>query len=271
MGEDDRYPEGITAELLMAYADGALQPAETARVEAALCDHPQLAAEVDDYRLTASALGDAFDAPLGEPVPDHLAALVMGGQGEGDNVASLHAGRTRRARLLPPWGQALAACAVFGVGTLFGFAMLRTNTAGPAGSDLLVAGRLAPDHPLARALETSASARPIAIPGGRFDAVATFPTASGVPCREFEAADSDGAAVGIACRRNGSWTIELLLNAGPTRAPEGGFQLASGFDGEVIEKVLDRLQAGVGLDATAETCLIENGWNFEACSGSSGE
>lgn len=271
MSDEARYPEGITTELLMAYADGALDPAETARVEAALRDHPGLAAEVDDYRLTAGALSGAFDTPLSEPVPDHLAALVMGGVAEGANVTSLNAGRMRRARLFPAWGQALAACAVFGFGALFGVTMLDAKTARPTDRGFLVAGRLDASHPIARALETSASARTIAIAGGRFDAVATFPTASGVPCREFEAAHEDGAAVGIACRRDGRWTIELLLNVEPTTAPEGGFQLASGFDGEVIGLALDSLKAGVGLGSEAETCLIENGWNIEACPGGAGE
>ena len=271
MSDEEKYPEGITPELLMAYADGALDPTETARVEAALRDHPELAAEVDDYRLTAGALGTAFDAPLSEPVPDHLAALVMDGETGGENVTSLHAGRMRRARRFPAWGQALAACAVFGVGALFGVTMLGANTAGQAEIDLLLAGRLDATHPLARALETAASAQTIEIPGGRFDAVATFPTASGVPCREFEAADKESAAVGIACRRDGGWTIELLLNAEPTSAPEGSFQLASGFDADVIDSVLDRLQAGVGLGSDDETCLIDNDWNIEACPDSAGE
>jgi len=266
MSDAFSYPAGVTPELLMAYADGALDAAETARVEDALTAHPELEDEVRAYRMTASALSGAFDAPMDEAVPGHLEALVMGTQGETGTVVSLDSRRARRAVTLPAWGQAIAACAVFGIGMVFGGQMLGGGGGSPGESPLLVAGQLSAEHPIAQALETSASARTIDIPGGRFDAVGTFPTASGVPCREFEATDDTGAVVGLACRRAGNWTIELLLHAETAGTPEGGFQLASGFDGEVIETVLTGLQAGIGLSADAETCLIENNWDPEACS-----
>lgn len=265
MNDEIRYPEGITPERLMAYADGALDAGETARVEAMLAAHPELAEEVAEYRQTAAALAGAFDAPLDEAVPAHLEALIMGNAATGSNVTSLHAERKRRSFGSSPWGQAIAACAVFGFGALFGSQILADGAPGPTNGPLLVAGELEAAHPFARALETSVSAQTVEIPGGRFDAVATFPTATGATCREFEATDGRGAAVGLACRRGGAWTVEVLLHAETVTAPGGGFQLASGFDGEVIDAALDRLGAGVGLAAGAEACLIENDWDADAC------
>jgi len=63
MTEDVIYPDGITPELLMAYADGQLGPADARRVDAAIAADPALAAEVDAYRLTADGLAGAFEMP----------------------------------------------------------------------------------------------------------------------------------------------------------------------------------------------------------------
>lgn len=265
MNDEIKYPDGITPEHLMAYADGALDAGETARVEAMLAAHPDLAEEVTAYRQTAAALAGAFDAPLDEAVPAHLESLIMGNVATGSNVTSLHAERKRRSFGSLPWGQAIAACAVFGFGALLGGRILAGSGTGSTDSPLLVAGQLEAAHPFARALETSVSAQTVEIPGGRFDAVATFPTATGATCREFEVVEARGAAVGLACRRDGAWTVEVLLHAEPAPAPGGGFQLASGFDGELIDAALNRLGADVGLAAEVEVCLIENNWDADAC------
>lgn len=259
------YPDGITPEGLMAYADGVLEPDAVAHVEAALAAHPELADEIEAYRQTAAALADAFDAPLDEAVPAHLEALIMGPAATGHNVTSLQSERRRRSRGLPVWGQAIAACAVFGFGALFGGQLLSGEGKGAVDSRLLVAGQLNSAHPIAQALESAASGQTVNIEGGTFDVVASYPVASGATCREFEAMDALGAAVGLACRRGGAWTVEVLVHAEPATAPAGGFRLASGFDGEIIDSVLGRLGADVGLAVEAEACLIDNGWEAGAC------
>lgn len=269
MSDETMYPPGITPEKLMAYADGTLEPDEARQVDAAIASNPELAEEVESYRLTRDVLGGAFDAPLHEPVPADLEALVMGDVEETETVTSLHAERMRRTRSFPVWGQALAACGVFAIGAVMGSAMLGPVSPSENG-ELLVAGRLDLDHPAARVLEARASAEIVDVPGGRFDVVATFPTSSGTPCREFEATNERGAVVGIACRRDAAWTIELLLRAEPTVSPQGGFQLASSFDMEVMDTVLTGLGAEQGLGKDQEACLIENDWNPENCT-STGE
>ncbi len=268
---DNTYPEGITPERLMAYADGVLEADEAARVEAALAAHPALVEEVEAYRQTAAALADALDGPLGEPVPAHLEALVMGGNSDGETVTSLQDARMRRRAGLPVWGQAIAACAVFAFGAVIGGQWLGGNVAEPAQGRLLVAGPLDAGHPVARALETAASAQTVELPGGRFDAVASFPTASGDPCREFEASDARGSALGLACRRDHAWTVELLLNGEAGAAPGAGFRLASGGGGELIDSALTSLEAGIGLSADAEACLIANDWDAGRCLSQAGE
>lgn len=264
MNDRISYPDGITPEMLMAYADGVLGATEAGRVEAAISVHPELAAEVEAYRETSRMLAEAFDAPLTSEVPSHLEALVMGTARQGGNVVPLQSARERRAGSLPAWGQAVAACAVFAFGAFFGS---HFPGAPPANEEegVLVAGRLSADNPLSRALETALAATTVEIPGGRFDAVATFPTVSGDLCREFEATGARGAVIGIACRRTQDWTIELLLHAELTEDPQGSLQPASGLDSGVVDAVLDGLGAETGLSADEEACLIERNWQRQAC------
>lgn len=259
------YPEGITSEILMAYADGALPDADRARVEAALAEVPELGAEIAAYRQSLAMLDGAFDAPLREPVPAHLEALVMGhAAAPGPAVVSLDAARARRAsRGFPAWAQGLAACLVFGMGALLGSGATGGDPATP--DTLLMAGRLAPSHPIARALETAVSAEPVSLDGGSFVAYATFVAGSGAPCREYEAFGESDAVTGLACRAGSGWQVEFLQRGNPASSPDGGYQLASSADPALLDAALLALRAGPGLAADAEACLIANGWRVSAC------
>lgn len=264
MSDTTQYPEGITPELLMAFADDALDADAAAGVRAALVRHPWLADEVDAYRETTRALSAAFNAPIDEPVPAHLKALVAGDALASDTVVSLQAHRKRGVESLPGWTQAIAASVVFAVGAVVG-AQLFSAGAGNDLSDSLVVGQLDVRHPVAELLETVRSGDVVLMQGGQLDAVATFPTPAGEPCREFEVVSSGDTVIGIACRRSGSWTIDLLLRGGPTRNPQSGFQVASASDSGVIDAFLSDLGAEVGLAAEEEACLIAQGWNDELC------
>lgn len=58
--------------LLHAYADGLLEPAEAARVEAWLGAHPERAAEIAAWHRQNMAIRALFDPIAGEPVPERL-------------------------------------------------------------------------------------------------------------------------------------------------------------------------------------------------------
>ena len=64
----------IPDETLMAYADGELEPAQRAEVEAALAADPKLAARVEAHRALRRKLNTTFDPILMETVPDALVA-----------------------------------------------------------------------------------------------------------------------------------------------------------------------------------------------------
>ncbi len=71
-------PDPVTQDDLHAYVDGALAPADRARVKAWLAEHPDDAAAVHAWRLQNSRLHENFDAILDEPGPPELAATVTG-------------------------------------------------------------------------------------------------------------------------------------------------------------------------------------------------
>jgi len=64
--------EPVTEDDLHAYADGQLEPARRALVEAHLAAHADAAATVRDIRAQGEALHRAYDGVLNEPVPARL-------------------------------------------------------------------------------------------------------------------------------------------------------------------------------------------------------
>jgi anti-sigma factor RsiW len=95
-----------------AYADGQLPPDRRAAVEAALAQDAELAAQVAAIRAQNSALRDALDPMLAEPIPERLLAAAV-------PPAAL-AGPSGRTMPLRRWlaaGFAVAATLAVGIGT----------------------------------------------------------------------------------------------------------------------------------------------------------
>jgi len=62
----------IAEDELQAYADGRLDPARAAQVEAWLATHPERRAQTEEWRAQSAALHRAYDAVLDEPLPARL-------------------------------------------------------------------------------------------------------------------------------------------------------------------------------------------------------
>lgn len=62
----------ITTDTLHAYADGQLDAAGRAAVEAWLADHPEAADEIQAWRTHDALLRAAYDPVLAEPIPERL-------------------------------------------------------------------------------------------------------------------------------------------------------------------------------------------------------
>src|SRR5512135_2932910 len=87
----------ISEETLMAYADGELDAAAAAQVEAAIRGDPELAARLARQRTLRARLRDAFDAELAEPVPQRLVDAAMRPAPAASKVVPLDAARQGRA------------------------------------------------------------------------------------------------------------------------------------------------------------------------------
>lgn len=68
--------QSISEQELHAFADGRLDAASRAAVEAWLADHPEIRQKVAEWRIQGEQLHDAFDSVLDEAVPARLAGAA---------------------------------------------------------------------------------------------------------------------------------------------------------------------------------------------------
>jgi surface antigen len=213
---------GVDAGTLIAYADGALAPEEARRLEAAIRDDAEAQQALALMRRSAVAVRRAFDAPLDQPVPEHLRALF-----DRPAAQSLPSRRSLSQRLLP-LAASIAALAVglavgFGGGTMIGAPEKGGRqiqlAAGPADS---APGAF--DAALLRALESGADTTRYTDGAGAEGTVTLLghlETSFGIPCREFRHAVAGATGSrwesGLACRRaDGGWEVSILTPPDPS-------------------------------------------------------
>lgn len=252
----------ITEELLMAYADGELDAAAAAEVDAAITADPALAQAVARHRALRRQLRDAFAPALDESVPEHLMALVrapVAATGGAPVAAPAAASgtapvadvvplRPRRRWALPEWAGMAAALAL-------GVALSQAFLA-PAPVDLRTAdgGALRADGALAQALDRQLAADNT--PAGRIAVGLSFRDGSGAYCRSFVLRDARPLA-GLACRADDGWHVPITSEA---EADPGELrQAAASLPPAVLLAVETRL-AGDTLDADAERRARDAGW-----------
>ncbi len=95
---------------LHAYADGLLEPAQQAEMEAHLAAHPDDAERVRGWREVNASLRQLYNPVLDEPVPERLAAAVLRARGRWTG------GWTRR-----PWTSFAVAAGLLLVGIAVGW------------------------------------------------------------------------------------------------------------------------------------------------------
>lgn len=114
----------ITRDTLMAYADGALTPAERVEADAYLAENAEAAAEVAGMQRQADAIRTLYGPVAAEPVPPRLSVEKL-----------LQAQQKRRSRI---WTRAAAAIVLIGVGLGSGW-LLRGQMDTPGIADRLIA------------------------------------------------------------------------------------------------------------------------------------
>ena len=230
---DNRSHKMWDEDMLLAYVDNELDPNQAAAVQAAIRNDPEAQALVDLLRRSGSAVRNAFDAPLHEPVPARILAVLGSGPGEAsaeaapdkDAVATIVPLTARRPRvalrqaLLPLAASLLALFLGFGGGYQFRGSE-RLGIVQPAGAPTdEAADRFA--SALYHALEAGSQGATFTYDDPDRDAhgvvtlLGVVDTSFGGSCHEFRhQLTRQGVASisnGLACRAgDGSWTMLVV-------------------------------------------------------------
>ncbi len=251
-------------EMLMAFADNALDQGQRAEIAQRLAEDPALAARLEAFVITGKPLARVFDTVIDEPIPARLLAVFDAARAAPS--ATVHDFKPRQAAVAARrfggsnW-QRMAAAAVFGLGV--GWAAHAGFS--PSGGSMIALenGQMVADSTLKRALENSASGQKIAAGGGSVAVVFSFTAKDGGVCRQYHI---DGAAnramAGVACRdAGGSWPVIVQAEAKPRL---GGDKIApAGEKHAVIDPLVDRLIATDVMGADEEADALRKKWRVQ--------
>lgn len=240
----------ITDEVLMAYADGELDAAASAEVEAALAADPALAERVQEHRALRAQLQSAFDPVLEESVPDHLIAAAKASVQAKRTVVDLEEVRQKRtATPTQHWSLAqwAAIAASLMIGLFIGHSALQGNDPIAMRNGELVAGGT-----LADALTTQLSRDE----GGEHRIGLTFRTKQGEYCRTFASVEKQ-AIVGVACRANDAWKVRAVSEA---QAANSDYRMAGSSMPAAVRAVVEDAMQGEPLTVAEEQAARGSGW-----------
>ena len=238
-----------------AYVDGALDSETAARIEADSRSDAALAARIAQQRELSTRLRAEYDPVLEEAVPQRFRDVLAG---PNQSAAITPIGAARKAAPRPSWSLrewgALAAALVFGA--LLGPFIFRDST------DLPIAnkgGRLLAAGYLDAALSTQVAGATTEGTLARIDL--SFRATGGEYCRVFALRAGMG---GVACRRDGRWTVEIMDAGGTSSSETGGFRQASSALSPAILSAMTTLGASQALTPDEERQRLGSGWDAAA-------
>ncbi|WP_419910876.1 anti-sigma factor family protein [Hoeflea sp.] len=241
----------FTDEVLMAFADGELQPEEREAIEHAMESDDALAARVATFLDSRMKAQDALKPLLDEPVPEALTARVSAMVDNSSNVTALR--QPTPAARLPGrgWALPLAASVALVAGALGGYLAGISGTGQTNGlrmADLAQPGISTALNTVASGAETDLSA------GERFRAIASYRDSDGTFCREFEVDHTDGSTVvAVACRPGATWDLQFTVIA---QQNSSGYAPASSL--EALEAYLSAVGAGAPMEADEENSILQS-------------
>jgi anti-sigma factor RsiW len=267
----------LSDEMLMAYADEALDPAEQAGVEAAIERRPDYQAKVAKFRATRKPVQQAINDQLNM---DRIAPLVARIRGDerraktaghgGARIFTLPGARVRTSSTAPRtyWPMAIAASCALLIGGGFGwFTRGATTSALPASPAFVAfsAGNLVAEGALAKVLETARSGAALGIRAadGAWQLTTSFSfRASDLPCRRYEMSnEAIGRFGGYACRsRDGRWLVHAQMTLDKQRPGGTGFTPAAGDDDAALDAAIRAAMDGDVLRSEEEAQLIADRW-----------
>lgn len=211
----------LDRDTLSAYADGALDSAAAAEVEAALAASPAAREELRWIEQSRSLLRDAYGDIAAEPLPAGLAASLAGAGKDagGKTPAEARSGGIRS------WGlpALVASLIAFMIGLPSGYLLSdRQHAEALARMEALrAADRQAMAEAVADALEKHVSGKTVdwQVPAsgsrGAVTPIRSFRNSDGEWCREYRqvtlTADGENLRHGIACRsQEGAWQTRVI-------------------------------------------------------------
>jgi hypothetical protein len=272
---------GLSDKTLMAYADGVLDPAERAAVEAALREHPEYQLKVAKFRATLEPVQRAIDGDLDKARLAALAAKIRRAEERsstaddpGARIVKLPGRRAPTAASAPRTYAplALAASLALMIGGGLGWLARGAPEPAPLAAPGLVAfddGSLVAAGPLAKLLETTSSGTALraSLSNGaawQLKASFSFRSVDGVPCRRYEMGrDASARFAGYACRSaDGRWSVraQARLPATLENRSGGGDFTPAGGDEDALDAAVRAAMDGDMLPTTEEARLIAGAW-----------
>jgi hypothetical protein len=245
----------VSDETLMAYADGEVDAATRAIVEAAMRDDPEVRRRVVHHQALREVVKGAFAAVIDEPVPQRLIAAARGAPAGSvvDLAGARNAVAVKASRGLRWQPAAMAASLLLG---------LALGYLGWRGSNMLVTvsanGELVAGAGLAEALSSQLSAdHP---PGTVATTGLSFRAKTGDYCRTFTLT-ATRANSGLACREGGSWKIKVLAQSAETPTNSSGFRPAASADSAAVRTAVEESIDGEPLDQAGEIAARQGNWS----------
>jgi hypothetical protein len=248
----------VSDETLMAYADGEVDAATRAIIEAAMREDPEVRRRIAEHRALREAMQGSFSAVLDEPVPQRLIDAARGQSASpAGNVIDL--ARARRAAAGQPsrgwrsWRPAAVAASLL-VGVALGYlglhsakSLVKTSSSG----ELLAGAGLA--QALSNQLSEDRSPGLVAITG------LSFRAKTGDYCRTFSLAGTHSSS-GLACREGDGWKIKVLAQSPPAAANSSNFRPAASADPPAVRAAVEESIDGEPLDRAGEIAARQAGW-----------
>ena len=252
---------GVTDEMIMAYVDGELTPEESEKMRRLIADDKELLRKEALFRETASVLGQAFETPLHEQVPERLLKVVR--PVERTFLAEKIVSAFNARQWFSPFpAAALALVVVLGLVVLL-------RSGGQQHVSIRDTSSLLATGEFSRILEKTVSGNAVRLAVGERAAeilpVLTFQDAAHRYCRRVELRKGNKtlAGQGVSCRlEDGAWELEVFISAVDQRdqgkIAEQGYELAGGEDR--LDKLIETMRAGVPLGLEQERECIGRGW-----------
>ncbi len=238
-------------EELMAFADGALPPAEIRRIEALAAGDERLRNRIEMFRATRKLAADALSPLAAEPVPADLENTVRAMLAESEtpkaeaSETAVVAFRPKVSNNARGWQWPMQVAASLGVvaAGLGGYALGTSTSSAPQGLMTAVGGEL--PEAISTILSKEASGSEVLLEGTRVRLIASVKSQDGTLCREFELdlLALRQTSLGVACRQDKAWRLDIAM-----AAPAGD----DGYAPAASTSVLDSYLAAIGASAALE-------------------